>query len=224
MFLFVILCLIGVVVALILPAWSSLLLLAGPCAVAGILILLHDHLMIARWSGRDDAPPAKAPRSKGPRTKPARGRSKNWIILDGSNVMYWKDGTPQIETVREVVDHLTRLGYAPGVMFDANAGYLISGTYRHDAHLGRMLGLKEERVMVVPKGVPADPYILTAARDLGGPVVTNDRYRDWVDDHPEIIKPGHLIRGGYKSGRLWLDLGVAENRKATANAVPGNGS
>ncbi|MCL6283847.1 hypothetical protein M3P21_09930 [Ruegeria sp. 2012CJ41-6] len=183
------------------------------------MILLHDHLLNARSDGRAAIAPAKPSRSNGRQANAKRDRSKNWIVLDGSNVMYWKDGTPQIDTVREVVDHLTRLGYAPGVMFDANAGYLISGTYRHDEPLSRMPGLPEERVMVVPKGVPADPYILTAARDLGAGIVTNDRYRDWVDDHPEITKPGHLIRGGYRSGRLWLDLGVAKKRKSTADAV-----
>jgi hypothetical protein len=60
--------------------------------------------------------------------------------------------------------------------------------------------------MVVPKGTPADPTILAAARDLGAPVLTNDRYRDWAEAHPEIRTPGHLIRGGYRDGGLHLDL------------------
>jgi hypothetical protein len=47
---------------------------------------------------------------------------------------------------------------------------------------------------------------LAAAADLGARVVTNDRYRDWVEQHPEVTEPGHLIRGGYKAGKLWLDL------------------
>ena len=48
--------------------------------------------------------------------------------------------------------------------------------------------------------------ILAAARDLGAKIVTNDRFRDWADQHPEVHRPGHLIRGGYASGRIWLDL------------------
>ena len=35
--------------------------------------------------------------------------------------------------------------------------------------------------------------------------VTNDRFRDWADVHPEVREPGHLIRGGYRDGVLWLD-------------------
>jgi len=51
----------------------------------------------------------------------------------------------------------------------------------------------------------ADSYLLTVARDDNAPIVTNDRYRDWADDFPEIARPGRLIRGGYRNGTLWLD-------------------
>ena len=60
--------------------------------------------------------------------------------------------------------------------------------------------------MVVDKGNPADPILLSAARDLGARVVSNDRFRDWRENHPELGNPGHLIRGGYRDGRLWLDI------------------
>jgi len=65
--------------------------------------------------------------------------------------------------------------------------------------------------MVVPKGAPADPAILSAAQDTGARVVSNDRFRDWSDDFPEVRAPGFLIRGGYRSGELWLDLGFDTN-------------
>jgi Zc3h12a-like Ribonuclease NYN domain len=61
-------------------------------------------------------------------------------------------------------------------------------------------------VTVVPKGSPADPAILAAARKLAAPIVTNDQYRDWVEQYPEVLTPGHRIRGGYRDGVLWLDL------------------
>ncbi len=183
--LLVIVSLIGVVASLALPEWSDLLLIAGPCALAGICLLLF------KW---------------GRRARNARKAKREWVVLDGSNVMHWKDGTPQIETVREVLSYLSKRGYTLGVVFDANAGYLISGTYLHDSSFGKMLGLPEERVMVVPKGTPADPYILDVARDLGARVVSNDRFRDWSDDHPELREPGFLVRGGFRSGHLWLEL------------------
>ena len=130
----------------------------------------------------------------------------NRVVVDGSNVMYWKDNTPRIETVREVLDHLSASGFTPGIMFDANAGYLLTGKYEHDGAFEKLLGLPRDHVMVVNKGVPADISILTAARDLGARIVSNDRYRDWADTYPEVHDPGHLIRGGYRNGVLWLDL------------------
>lgn len=92
------------------------------------------------------------------------------------------------------------------MVFDANAGYLVSDRYLHHGGFGKLLGLPEDRVMVVPKGSPADATVLLAARDLGARIVTNDRYRDWADRHPEVREPGYLIRGGYRDGRLWLGL------------------
>jgi hypothetical protein len=185
----------GMLVALILPGWSDLMFLAGPFALASIGLLL-----CAMIYGCSDK----------------RSRSKSTIVVDGSNVLYWKDETPRIEAVREVVDHLSRRGLTVGVVFDANAGYLISDRYRHDREMGKMLGMSQARVLVVPKGTPADPYILAAARDLGARIVTNDRYRDWVEDHPEIRMPGHLITGGYRGQALWLDLEESGARRAAS--------
>ena len=81
------------------------------------------------------------------------------------------------------------------------------GRYRHDGAMASLLGLPVAQVMVVPKGQVADGWILAAARDLGAPVVTNDRYRDWAEVHPEVTEPGRLIRGGVREGKIWLDLG-----------------
>ncbi|MFK7744473.1 MAG: hypothetical protein AB8B47_05435 [Roseobacter sp.] len=129
-----------------------------------------------------------------------------WAIIDGSNVMHWDGGKPKIATVRRVVDHLIAHDFTPSVMFDANAGYLLVGKYQHDGALSKALGLPESHVMVVPKGTPADPAILTAARDYNARIVTNDRFRDWTREFPEVRKPGHLIKGGFRSGTLFLQL------------------
>lgn len=134
-----------------------------------------------------------------------RLRPRRHVVVDGSNVMHWRDNTPDLEVLRAVVAELKRRGYTPGVVFDANAGYKLMGRYRHDGAMARLLGLPEDQVMVVPKGQVADGWILAAARDLGAPVVTNDRYRDWAEAHPEVTGPGYLIRGGYREGRLWLE-------------------
>jgi hypothetical protein len=129
------------------------------------------------------------------------------IAVDGSNVMHWRDGSPQIEPLAEVIAHLRARGYEPGVVFDANAGYPLASRYRHDGAFARLLGLREANVMVVPKGTQADAYLLQAARDLGARIVTDDHYRDWAEAHPEVRDRGHLVRGGCRDGVLWLSLG-----------------
>lgn len=129
------------------------------------------------------------------------------LILDGSNVMHWRGDVPDLDTVRDVLRTLVARGFAPGVIFDANAGYLVSDRYRDDAWFAKRLGLPVARVLVVPKGVPADVTILRAARERGARIVTNDRYRDWTDLHPEVADPGHLVRGDYRGGSLRIDPG-----------------
>lgn len=181
-----VLCLAAVAALSLDPAWADARVVAVPGVLASLLLVLLRLRGAARRGG--PAPEAR------------------WIVVDGSNVMYWKDGTPQVGTVRDVVARLVALGYAPGVMFDANAGHLLAGAYRHDGAFARMLGLPQDRVMVVPKGTQADGYILQAARDLGARVVTNDRFRDWIEQFPEVRQPGHLVRGNYRDGALWLDL------------------
>ena len=173
----------GVLASALVPGWNDLLLIAGPSAIASLLLLLHSR----GW--------------------PFRGASaaKNYVVVDGSNVMHWKDGTPDLRTVKEVSARLATLGFTPGIVFDANAGYKMAGRFQNTAELAGVLGLPQDRVMVVPKGDPADPYVLGSARQLGARVVSNDRFRDWAGEHPEIAEPGQVIRGGYRDGKLWLD-------------------
>ncbi|WP_138424022.1 NYN domain-containing protein [Maritimibacter alexandrii] len=126
------------------------------------------------------------------------------VLVDGSNVMYWRGETPDIRTVRQVVKRLEADGFRPGVMFDANAGYLLFGHYTLDRAFAKHLNLPEKRVMVVPKGTQADGHLLRAAADMNARIVTNDRFRDWGDRYPLVTEKGRLIRGGYRGNRLHL--------------------
>lgn len=192
----------GLAAAVLLPGWSDLILLAGPAALASLWLLARAAMPRKQPRDFSDLDPGDTPsrRVRRPKSPP------KWIVIDGSNVMHWQNETPSIEPLQDVLRELTARGFSAGVVFDANAGYLIAGRYQHDHAFGRSLGLPDDRIMVVPKGTPADPTILTIARDLGARVVTNDRFRDWAGDFPEVARPGFLIRGGYRDGRLWLDL------------------
>lgn len=142
------------------------------------------------------------------RSKPKAPQNdpQNWVLVDGSNVMYWADQTPKLEAVQEAVDLLASKGYVPCVMFDANAGYRLADGYKHDHEFAQMLGLPTEQVMVVNKGEQADLYLLKAARRRQARVVTNDMFRDWAKTYPEVRRRGHLVHGGYHKGKMWLDL------------------
>ncbi|SFD02462.1 NYN domain-containing protein [Tropicimonas isoalkanivorans] len=164
---------------------ADLLLLAVPMTLASLWLLVRAKLRR----------PPKAPR---PRDRQ--------VVIDGSNVMHWRDQTPQMNTLREVVQRLAERGFEPGVVFDANAGYKLENQYLNEQTLARRLSLHRDNVIVVAKGTPADPILLEVAHSIGARVVSNDRFRDWEDDHPEIRAPGHLIRGGYRDGNLWLDI------------------
>lgn len=191
----------GAVAAVNLPGMTDLLLLVGPAALASLILIIWT---IARGTRRREVRPTN-PHDPAGKFRPAAKKVRH-ILVDGSNVIHWKDGTPQLDTLREVLARLTALGYQPGVVFDANAGYKIGERYRDDGDLGRMLGLHKDRVLVVPRGTQADPALLATARDLGARIVTNDRYRDWVEAFPEVAGPGLLVRGGFKDGVLWLDM------------------
>ena len=113
---------------------------------------------------------------------------------------------------------LTGLGYVPGIVFDANAGWKLQGRYLREAELAWLLGVEDRQVLVVPKGTQADPYLIETARKFGAKIVTNDRFRDWADQHPEVLEPGFLIRGGMRDNMVWLrGLDATESAKAGAS-------
>ncbi len=136
------------------------------------------------------------------RRRNGRGRP---VVIDGSNVMHWDGEMPKLRTVQTVITALKAKGFEPGIVFDANAGYKLADRYLDDRHFAKLLNLPSDRVLVVPKGEPADPTILSAARDMGAQVLTNDRFRDWARDFPEVKVAGHLVRGGFRNGALWID-------------------
>ena len=171
----------GIIATSTLPEYSDLFLLAASTCAASVILLIGAYFR-------------------------QRKSSQKWIVIDGSNVLYWKNGVPLIDTVKDVVAAASKSGAKAGVIFDANAGYVVSEKFMNDRKFAKRLNLPRNQVMVVPKGMQADPYILSAARDMGARIVTNDKYRDWTATYPEIRNPGHLIPGNYTSGKLHIDI------------------
>jgi hypothetical protein len=145
-----------------------------------------------------------------------RGRTKRaraWIVVDGSNVLHWDGEVPAIATVARVVDDLRSRGFVPVVWFDANVGYRIGDRYMGPESLARALDLPARQIFVAPKGTPADPLLLEGAVVLNARVVTNDRFRDWTNDHPKILEPGFLVPGQVRDGSVTLTLQDTGSRR-----------
>jgi hypothetical protein len=192
-------CLIALGLAFYSADYADLIMLAGPMALASIIVLVR------KWLDRkqpgidgDDKSDDRA------RLGPRRLFKRKHLVIDGSNVLHWNDNQPDIGIVRQTVRQVKSAGFTPGVIFDANVGYKIGGGYMDDPALARLLDLPVDQVLVVPKGVQADQYILKAARDLGAGIVTNDRYRDWAGEFPEVERPGFLITGSVRGDKISL--------------------
>lgn len=190
------------------------------------LVLLFVYLLLRQFTGRKPPtqrkPPAQGrpsvrreplPEYKRPpvRPKPHVRRKRTpenrpYAVVDGSNVMHWRDNTPDLGTVIATVDILQARGYRTGVIFDANAGYKLTNRYQDDAQLAYLLGLPATDVFVVPKGQQADPFLLDFASNSDAIVVSNDRFRDRIADYPALSAPGRLIRGGWQDGKVNLTL------------------
>jgi len=173
-----------------------------------VLILVFVYLALRRSvrPRRRRGRPGRRGRPSGPRKLAGQ---RNWILVDGSNVMHWQDNTPKLAPLLRVLEDLKARGFSPGVVFDANAGWKLFGEYLNERGFGRMLCLPADQILVVPKGTQADPYILDTARKFKARIVTNDRFRDWTEAHPEVTQPGHLIRGEMRDGKVWL-MGVED--------------
>ncbi|KAF0115115.1 MAG: hypothetical protein FD150_1176 [Rhodobacteraceae bacterium] len=162
-------------------------------ALAGLLSVTFLILWVRRARGQ---------RSSGTAQPPIDDRQT--VLIDGSNVIYWLDNTPQLAPLLQVVHDLSRRGMKPGVVFDANIGYKLTGKFMGERDLSKMLSLPRDQILVVPKGTQADPFLLETARDLDARIVTNDRYRDWTQSYPDVVKTERLVRGEVRDGRVWL--------------------
>ncbi|MBL4768977.1 MAG: hypothetical protein JKY94_14905, partial [Rhodobacteraceae bacterium] len=127
-----------------------------------------------------------------------------YIVIDGSNVMHWKNYQPLIETVRHVLMLLEQRNYVPIVWFDANVGYKIGARYLGPLPLSKILKIPPQQIFVAPKGSPADPFVLDCAKELNAKVVTNDQFRDWTESHPHMKEPGFLVTGGIQDNKIVL--------------------
>ena len=121
--------------------------------------------------------------------------------------MHWFDETPSLNTVSAVATQLMKQGYRPIVWFDANVGYKVGSRYMNERALALHLPVDARAIRVSPKGEPADPFLIAEALRLRGQVVSNDRFRDWVEAYPQLKEKTFLVRGEIRGNDVMLQLG-----------------
>lgn len=136
---------------------------------------------------------------------PAARKAGPWIVIDGSNVMYWRDERPSLVALQQAVAAVETAGFRPMIWFDANVGYKLGTRYMGEAELSQALSLGRSQIRMAPKGTPADALLLAHATKLGTGVVSNDRFRDWAAAFPSVTEEGVLVRGRWVDGTVRLD-------------------
>jgi hypothetical protein len=115
------------------------------------------------------------------------------ILIDGSNVLFWKGGQAQVDVPERVVRALVARRFAPVVYFDNSIG----------RHIGQgelaVLGALAE-VITAPAGTPADALLLKACAQGRHQIVSNDRFRMWRGTHP-ALQARWLVTGSIGKGR-----------------------
>ena len=126
--------------------------------------------------------------------------AKRQIAVDGTNVMFWRDETAQLSTLQVVLKRLGHEGFDPVVFLDASSRHHLGDKSLNERKFAQVLGLNENRIMVVPKGTEADAFILEYAGQQKLAVVSNDRFRD----RPSEARNIRLVKGRFEGSRLVL--------------------
>ncbi len=107
--------------------------------------------------------------------------SRRTAIIDGSNVAH---SAPQAKARLDYIQHLrTKLeeeGYEPIVIVDAALRHQIDDAPAYEA-------LQEDgRIRQAPAGTDADWFILSFASELDAMIVSNDRFREYREEFPDL--------------------------------------
>ncbi|MGJ8543999.1 MAG: NYN domain-containing protein [Sulfitobacter sp.] len=169
------------------PDWMAIALLG--------LLLLGFYLWL-ELGGRRAAPRRQKPKRRPRSPKTSRAKNPN-IVIDGTNVMFWRDETAQIATLQMVVNQLRQKGFTPMVFLDASSRHHMGDTSYNEAKFAQSLGLPRTQVTVCPAKTEADAFILEYAQPRKLPVVTNDNFRD----RPQAARNVRLIHGHFQGQR-----------------------
>lgn len=101
-------------------------------------------------------------------------------LIDASNVAHSSEGdTARLANILAVRDKLVEEGFEPVIVADAALRHQIDDRDAYE----RLVD--DGTVRQAPAGTDADYFLLSFARELDAQVVSNDRFRDRVQQFPE---------------------------------------
>lgn len=113
------------------------------------------------------------------------------IAIDGSNVLFWRGGQKMPDVPELVTRALIARRFGPVVYFDHSI-------HRHmpSEALDALAAIAP--VVIAAKGTPADALLIDTIGQ--GQIVSNDRFRDWRAQVPQIrndlLVTGSIGKGG----------------------------
>ena len=120
---------------------------------------------------------------------------KRMVVIDGANVAYEErsaGGKPKFSNLLKVRRELEEKGFEAVILVDASLKYDIDD----QEQLENLI--RSQQVRQVPAGTDADYFIIQFAEQLDALIVTNDRYKDYADQHPWIPErrlPYMIVKG-----------------------------
>jgi hypothetical protein len=119
-------------------------------------------------------------------------------LVDGSNVAYSTEGgKPAVANLLAMQQKLAEDGFEPIILVDAALRHSIDDSSRFEQLVDA------GAVRQAPAGTDADYFILSFARELDAAIVSNDRFRDRIQQFPEVHD--RIIRYMILNGEVVLE-------------------
>ncbi len=129
-------------------------------------------------------------------------------LLDGSNIIHWNkyNKNVSLECVLALTRELEKQGKPFHVYFDATTKHVLKKECPDELPTYEQL-LKDcpEHYHQVPAGTSADDFLLFLAnKKQDSLIITNDQFKDHIDQYPWIMDHGRLLHGMVLNNLIYL--------------------
>ena len=138
--------------------------------------------------------------------RPQRSRESSRVLVDGSNVAHATEGAEaRLENIKLVMAKLREEGLEPRIVADAALRHQIDDKQAYEQLID------DGVVHQAPAGTDADYFILSFAREMDARILTNDRFRDRVQEFAK--ERDRIIRFMIVDGAVVLEYRTKRRRE-----------